>query len=186
MTKEIWKDIFGYEGKYQASTLGRIKTLKDNHGNDREKILKPYKNNNGYLQVYLYKNGNKKSYLVHRLVIESFMGKPLDKDYYSINHLDENKTNNNINNLQYCTHKYNCNYGTRNERATKSITNNIKKAKTVIGINKINGYIVEYQSTREVERCLGINQTSISRCCNGKQKSAGGYRWFYKDVEVEK
>ena len=172
---EYWKPVEGFEGLYMVSNMGRVKSLKYN----REKILKPGKDTNDYLFVKLYKNEKIKQCLIHRLVINAFMGQPLNEEYYFVNHIDEDKSNNKLENLQYCTHKYNCNYGTRNERATKSITNNIKKSKTVIGINKINGYIVEYPSTREVERCLGISESSISRCCNGKQKSAGNYRWFY-------
>ena len=181
MNEEIWKDIPNYEGKYQASTLGRIKSLKDNHGNDIEKMLSPIKDKKGYLRINLWKNGKIKQYMVHRLVIITFMGKPLDNDYYSVNHLDENKTNNKLENLQYCTHKFNTNYGTCIERSTKA------RSKPVIGINKINGYICEFESTREAERITGIFHSTINDCCKGKLKSAGGYRWFYANSEeVEK
>ena len=176
MTKEYWKDIKGFEGLYKVSTWGRVKSLKYN----REKILKPSKDKDGYLHVVLYKNGKIKGYKIHRLVIETFMGKTLDKDYYFVNHIDEDKTNNKLENLQYCTHKYNINYGTHNERMGKA------HSKSVIGINKINGYITEFSSLSEAERFTGINQGNITKCCQGKLKSAGNYRWFYANSEEVK
>lgn len=180
MTEEIWKDIEGYEGKYQVSNLGRVKSLSNNK-TKKEKILKPRKDKDGYLLVTLCKNGKNKTYKVHRLVVENFMGKPLDKDYYSVNHIDEGKSNNKLENLQYCTVKYNANYGTRNERMSKS------KNKPVIGINKINGYICEFNSISEAGIVTTINISNIAECCKGKRKSAGGYRWFYANSkEVEK
>lgn len=171
MIEEYWKDIEGYEGLYQISTLGKVKSLKYN----KEKILKPGKDTNGYLMVVLCKNGKQKECSVHRLVAQTFIHNPNSEHYTQVNHIDENKTNNTIENLEWCTSKYNSNYGSRIERISKS------KSKPVIGINKINGYIVEYQSATEVERCLGISQKNITTCCKGKRNSAGGYRWFYKN-----
>ena len=97
----------------------------------------------------------------------------MDKDYYSINHIDENKENNKLENLQYCTQQYNNNYGSHNERMIKS------KSKPVVGINKINGYICEFNSIIEAERKTNIDKSSITKCCQGKLKSAGGYKWIY-------
>ena len=185
MTEEYWKDIEGYEGLYQVSNLGRVKSLKDNRGNYREKILKQLKDKDGYLYVNLYKNRKMKGCKVHRLVAQTFIHNPNINHYTQINHIDEIKSNNCIENLEWCTCNYNVNYGTRTERMSKSNTNNIKRSKPVIGINKINGYICEFPSTHEVERVMGIAQADISRCCNGKQKSAGGYKWFYKYEEVK-
>lgn len=167
MNEEIWKDIPGYEGLYQVSNMGRVKSLK--YG--KEKIIKPVKNRDGYLLIGLYKNNKVKHYTMHRLVAIAFIGKPISEVYYEINHLDENKNNNKLENLQYCTRKYNCNYGSHNEKMSKS----------VIGINKINGFICEYSSARGAGRSLLINNANIVACCKGKLKSAGGYVWYYKE-----
>lgn len=176
---EYWRDIEGFEGLYKVSTLGRVKSLKDANDNYREKIKKQVKDKDGYLRVSLYKNGKMKNCLVHRLVIENFMGKPLDNDYYSVNHIDENKTNNKLENLQYCTVRFNNTYGSRVEKASKS------NSKPVIGINKINGYICEFNSITEAGRVTGINYKNISACCLGKQKFAGKYHWYFKEVEID-
>ena len=178
MTEEIWKPVEGFEDLYQVSTWGRIKSLSNNK-NRKEKILKPQKDGWGYLHVVLSKNGKMKTYKVHRLVIETFMGKPLNEVYYFVNHRDENKSNNKLENLEYCTHKYNDKYGTRIERVSKS------HSKPVIGINKINGYIAEFSSLTEAERVTGIDQGNITKCCQGKLKSAGKYRWYYANKNNE-
>ena len=120
--QEVWKDIVGYENLYQISNLGNVKSvekyvnscLKHNTKIKRkEKMLKQY-NKSGYLQVALSKNGIKMFFLVHRLVAQAFIPNP--NNLPQINHKDENKQNNNINNLEWCDRKYNCNYGTRNSK----------------------------------------------------------------------
>ena len=118
--EEIWKDIKKYEGIYQISNLGRVKSLsrQKKHSYNgvallKEKILKPQKAN-GYYFVRLCKDSISKQYLVHRLVASHFLNNP--NNYNEINHIDEDKTNNNAINLEWCTHKYNINYGTGNVR----------------------------------------------------------------------
>ena len=131
MNNEIWKPIKGYEGKYEVSNLGRVKSLNYNR-TKKEKILKPILSHNGYLLVKLSKNGKTKNFRINRLVIESFLPdkstfksmpdedrKNIDLDELKVNHKDENIKNNNISNLEWCTHKYNMNYGTINERRRK-------------------------------------------------------------------
>ena len=116
--QEIWKDVKGYEGLYQVSNLGQVKRL----GNDRqmrEKTLKGNKVKSGYMQVVLCKKGKSKPLYVHRLVAIAFIPNP--NNHKEINHIDEIKTNNNFENLEWCNHKYNCNYGTRNIRRKKTI-----------------------------------------------------------------
>ena len=118
--KEIWKNIKGYEGLYQVSNLGRVKSLerKDNLGRKvNEKILKNRNATHGYIAVILSKDSNKKTYRVHRLVAEAFIPNP--NKYLEVNHKDENKSNNRIDNLEWCDRKYNCNYGTFKERHSK-------------------------------------------------------------------
>lgn len=118
---EAWKDIKGYEGLYQISNIGRVKSLSriDSRGNKRnEKILKISKNNSGYYFVGLCKNGKVKQYLIHRLVAEAFVRNPYN--YSEVNHKDEDKQNNIADNLEWCTHEYNCKYGTRNKRVLET------------------------------------------------------------------
>lgn len=180
--KEIWKDITGYEGLYQISNLGRIKSLerkvKDNYGYRivREKILNCRKQKNGYLAVYLYKNGKQKTIKVHRLVAYAFV-KNDSLFNNEINHIDENKLNNCASNLQWCEHIYNMNYGTRTERASKSNTNNPKFSKRV----KCLETGIVYPSISEIKRQLGFGIENISQCCNGKLKSAYKLHWKFVD-----
>lgn len=115
--KEMWKDILGYEGLYQVSNLGDVRSLKYAGGN-KVKMLKQA-TVNGYKRVSLVKNGKGKNYLVHRLVAIAFIPNP--DNLPIVNHKNEDKTNNNVNNLEWCTQEYNINYGTRNERASESM-----------------------------------------------------------------
>lgn len=143
MNKEIWKDIPDYEGLYQISSYGRVKALareRNNQYSNKEIILKQSNDGKGYLQVVLNKNGKRKGFKVHRLVAEIFLNKnnfkkmPYEKEEkininkLEVNHIDEfKKENNNINNLEWCTKLYNCNYGTRNERVNSWKNGNRKR-----------------------------------------------------------
>ena len=175
--KEIWKPIEGYENLYEVSNLGRIKSLERMKWNGRgyqkipERIIKPQKNSKGYLQLQLSKDGKAKGYLVHQLVATAFCENP--HGFKEVNHIDEDKTNNNADNLEWCSRSYNCNYGTRNQ----------KLSKPVLGINKINGLILEFPSAMEASRQTGIDQGNITQCCKGKYKSMGGFYWYYADIE---
>ena len=110
MKKEYWKSVVGYEGLYMVSNWGRVKSIKFG----KERILKPVTNSSGYLLVGLYKNNIEKKYSVHRLVAEAFIPNPYNLP--QVNHKDENKQNNVVSNLEWCTHEYNNTYGTRIER----------------------------------------------------------------------
>lgn len=192
---EKWKPVKGYEELYEVSNMGRVKSLNYNH-TGKERILKSCKNSAGYLIIELYKNGIGKCYTIHRLVAEAFI--PNIDNLPDINHKDENKANNYVNNLEWCTTKYNINYGTAKTRIAEKMTgrkltnehikkiaekntNNPKISKPVIGINKVSGLIVEFPSAREAERQTGINHGNIAQCCKGKYKSAGGFLWFYAE-----
>ena len=182
---EEWRDIKGFEGKYMVSNLGRVKSLKRTVWNKgrgyyitvSEKILKTFDNGYGYLQVALSKDGKDKEYYVHRLVATAFLENPMG--YTEVNHIDEDKTNNCVDNLEFCSRSYNINHGARNKKAGKKIAE--KKSKPVFSVNKESGLIMWWQSAKEAERCTGIAQQSICACCKGKVKSAGGHIWFYAD-----
>lgn len=108
LPKQIWKDIPGYEGKYQVSNTGEVRSLNYN-GTRKSKVLKQGTDKDGYKRVHLYKNGKNKNYLVHRLVAQAFLPNP--NNYPIINHKDENPSNNYYKNLEWCTYEYNNNYG---------------------------------------------------------------------------
>ena len=121
MEKEIFKDIKGYEGLYQVSNYGRVKSLYRIQimptGGKRiieERILKTIKNKKGYIGVHLSKNNKDKTVYIHRLVAQAFIPNP--NNYPQVNHKDEDKTNNHVDNLEWCTAKYNSNYGHRNDK----------------------------------------------------------------------
>ena len=171
---ENWKAIAGYEGLYQISDLGRIKSLK--YG--KEKIMKPQKTRCGYLKVCLYKDGYGKTIIVHRLVAETFIPNP--QGFETVNHKDEVKTNNTVGNLEWMSKKDNLNYGTRNKRVAESHINHPSLSKQVQMLDKSTGELLAtFPSTMEAKRVTGIAQQSISSSCKGKLKSAGGYVWRY-------
>lgn len=167
MNKEVWKDIKNYEGLYQVSNLGRVKSLYFG----KETILKPSKNNKGYLFVYLFKDKIRQHCFIHRLVAETFIEN--SNNLPCINHKDENPLNNTLENLEWCSHLYNMTYGTIVERRST------KKKKAVNQYDKANNLIKEWKSAIDIERAIGIAQGSIIRCCRGKQRTAGGYVWKY-------
>lgn len=170
MKKEIWKDILGYEGLYQVSNFGRVKSLKFG----KERILKLTKDKDGYLIVNLYKNNKSKTFKVHRLVAEAFIPNP--DNLPQVNHKDEDKSNNILSNLEWCDVKYNQNYGTRNKRIGKSNTNG-KRSKPVLQYTLDGKFVREWESYRECKR-NGFNH--VSECCRGKLKSCEGFIWKYK------
>ena len=166
--KEEWRDIKGFEGKYMVSNIGKVKSLNYRH-TGKEGILKGRDNGLGYLYVQLYKEGKVNYPLVHRLVATAFLDNP--EGYTELNHLDEDKTNNCVENLEYCSRSYNINYGTRNKKISKP----------VFSVDKESGLIMYWESIMEAERCTGINSGNITQCCQGKRKSAGNHYWFYAD-----
>lgn len=177
MKEEIWRPVKNYEGWYEVSSYGRVRSLDRVvvYSDGRKclwkgKILKIRKDNVGYLYCILYKNTRHKTSKVHRLVAQAFIPNP--DNLPVINHKDEVKTNNRVENLEWCTQSYNINYGTRNEKVSKP----------VLQIDKNTGQVIsEYQSLREAGRQLNIGNGSISRCCNGKQKTYKGYKWKFKE-----
>lgn len=164
--KEKWKQIF--DTKYEISNYGRVKSFQ--YG--KEKILKPTQNKSGYLEIGLMIKPNvRKWFLVHRLVMIVFYP---NENYHNleVNHKDENKKNNRIDNLEWITSKDNCNYGTRNFRLS------INKER--IPVECIETGIV-YRSIKEASNKTNIYSSSINMCCTGyrNRKTAGGYHWRY-------
>ena len=163
---EIWRDVAGFEGLYQVSNYGKVKNTLSN------KVLKNVLHHRGYLIVGLTKNKRAKTFSVHRLVAAAFIPNP--NNYPQVNHKDENKQNNCIDNLEWCTQKYNNTYGTR-----------IEKAK--IGISKkllqydLNGNLLRTWSSLTIaSNVLNISKSAISQCCTGKHRHAGGYVWKHE------
>ena len=176
--KEIWKDIEGFEGLYQVSSYGRVKSL-NYRRTCKEGILKPLKDRGEYLHVNLCKDGKMKHYPVHRLVATAFVENP--EGYTEVNHKDENKQNNCMENLEWCSRLYNNTYNGRAKKAGKKNTNHPKMSKSVIGIDRVTGLIVEFASINEAERETGIPHSNITLCCKGKLNSCGGFYWMYKN-----
>lgn len=171
---------------YMVSNLGNVKSL-NYLRTGKEKILKTAKRRDNYLYVCLSKDGKSKKYLVHRLVAETFIPKVEGKTY--VDHIDGNRQNNVYTNLRWCSQKENCNFDL--SRKHKSEAQKGEKShmygrtgalhpnsKAVLCLE--NGKI--YESTREAERETGIYNHNISRCCNSKRKSAGGYTWKYIEL----
>ena len=164
---EEWRDIKGYEGKYMVSNLGRVKSL-NYRRTGKEKIMKGVPDGHGYLQVKLWKDGKDKKYMINRLVAQAFLPNP--NNLPEVNHIDKDKTNNKVENLEWCTTQYNVEYS---------------KAKAVIGIDKVSGLILKFPSIMEAERQTGISNKHICDCLKGRQKSTGGFYWFYASDSEE-
>ena len=167
---EVYKQIIGYEGLYEVSNLGNVKSL-SNDKTRKEKLLSSGIDKDGYLQVGLYKNGKQKRYFIHRLVAQAFLPNPFNLP--EVNHKDEDKSNNNVDNLEWCDRKYNVNYGTRTEKVVE------KMSKQVAQYDLSGNLIAIWKSVSEIERQLGFVCGNISKCCLGKGKTSYGYIWKY-------
>ena len=174
--KEEWKEIIGYENLYKINNYGEIK-------NNLGETIKPYINHNGYKKVGLTKNKKQKQHFVHRLVAETFITekskfksmldeKEINLNDLKINHKDENKQNNCVNNLEWCTSKYNNNYGKRNKPIYQK---------------DLNGKIIKkWDNLTKASNELNISISCISECLNYKKKMAGNYIWRWVEEKEEK
>ena len=158
------KNIKGYEGLYGITSCGKVWSYR------RKKFLKPVADGKGYLCVNLCKDGKVKSYRTHRLVAEAYLPNP--ENLPQINHKDENKTNNCLQNLEWCDASYNTNYGTRNEKLSNS------KKIPILQYDLDGNFIREWVSATDVGREVKGN---IVNCLKGRYKSAYGYIWKYKE-----
>ena len=172
MTYQI-KDIEGYEGLYQVDNQGNVWSLKFGK---RRKLRAGV--SSGYLIVVLCKNGKPKTHKVHRLVAQAFISNP--QNLPCINHKDECKTNNLVENLEWCTQRYNMLYSGNHLKANKASVKSCSKG--VLQYTLDGEFVNEYPSTREASRQTGINQSDIVQCCRGHKNysHAGGYVWEYK------
>ena len=175
--QEVWKPVVGYEGYYEVSNLGRVRSV------DRtvrccglglrtlkSKMRPAQKRTNGYLYVSLCKDGKHDMRSIHRLVAEAFIPNP--DNLPCVNHKDETRTNNNVGNLEWCTAAYNSAYGTARLRASD------KRAKPV-AIIVYDQEIARFRCALDAEHLTGINHCDISSCAHGKIKTAGGYQWKF-------
>lgn len=187
MKKEIWRPVKGYETYYEVSNFGNVRSVDRVviRFNGRKclckgRILKPKKNNNEYLTCYLWKNSKYKFFTVHRLVAEAFLPNP--DNLPQVNHKDENKANNCVDNLEWCTRLYNMRYGTCIQRGAEKRLNSPKLSKSVFQIDlETNQIIAEYPSAIEAARQLNIYQGGISNCCLHRCKTYKGFKWLYKE-----
>ena len=182
---EIWKDVVGFEGFYKVSNKGNVRSVAriDSAGRKRRGItLKPANTKDGYFQVILCKNGATKSRLVHRLVLEAFVPNP--NNYPEVNHRNEIKTNNYVENLEWCTREYNMNFGTATKRIGQTLSKKVK------AINVKTGEIVTFGSTMEA-KSKGYSNGKVSEASRGVYKDKKGnligdghtykgYRWHYE------
>jgi hypothetical protein len=168
---EVWKDIPEYEGLYQVSNFGKIRSLNwKNRGFCKEMYLKKHKN--GYLQVELSKNHSKKMFLVHRIVAMAFI--PNTENKPLINHKDYNKKNNYVGNLEWCTMSENVLHG--NLRGTSRRKTRLEK----INQFSIDGMLIKsWDSCLDIRKAKNYNQTPIFECCDKKRKTAYGFIWQY-------
>ena len=182
MQEEIWKDIKGYKGRYQISNKGRVKSL-PRKWRRKEQIMNFITDKDGYKLVGLRDgSGNQTQFRVHRLVCEAFHPNPDNKP--EVNHIDEDKSNNQACNLEWSTRKENNNHGTRNERAGKSIAKALSKQ---VAQYTLDGKLIKiWKSAREVERQLGFGHGHIGAAAKGNQKTCGGFVWKYVEDDEEK
>lgn len=180
--EEIWKDVEGFEGLYMVSNFGNVKSL--NYAKrGYAKILSPKKNNRGRLWVELRNCGNKKQFLIHRLVAMAFIPNP--NNYPQINHIDENPQNNNVENLEWCTGEYNIKcYLKMHPPYKRKVKNYSSKYQKRIDLKvkqyTKNGELVKvWENSRQVQLENGWNDWAISECCKRKRKSAYGFVWQY-------
>lgn len=175
MRTEIWKDIDGYGGKYQVSNLGNVRSMWRNNQYQKNigqpTLLKPSQHKQGYLYVYLSDNDVKKKHYVHRLVAQAFIPNP--DNLPQVNHKSEVKTENFVENLEWCDGKYNSNYGTRVERWKPQVV------KPIIQTTLDGKFVRKFESAEAAERECGYDAAYLNLVCHGKRPQAYGYKFHF-------
>jgi hypothetical protein len=171
---EEWRDVVDYEGLYQVSNIGGVKSIR------RDKILTPKHNHDGYLRIQLWRKQNVVFISIHRLVAEVFIENPENKPF--VNHINGIKSDNRVENLEWVTQSENINHAWKNGLSKPQINGKHSKAVDQLDLN--GNYIKTFPSTMEVERQLGIPHSQISNVCKGKKNynTAGGFKWKYSEV----
>lgn len=186
MENEIWRDIVGFEGRYQVSNWGNVKSL--NYRNRGfSKNLTPKTNNRGYLWVELIKYKKRKCFLIHRLVAQAFVDNPNGFEF--VNHKDEKPSNCNANNLEWCNRSYNAKYSInrhperyKNTKRKGKKRTNIKYEKHLINQLSLDGsFLKSWNSFWEIGKEFNYRTSSLKECCEGKRKTAYGYKWEFAD-----
>ena len=177
-SNEIWRDVVGYEDTHQVSNLGRVRVkervINTSTGKRKYKSkLLSIQTSKGYKFVILVVKNNRKTAYIHRLVAEAFIPNP--ENLPCVNHKDEDKLNNSVDNLEWCTVAYNNTYGTRLERVSKT------RSKPIIQLSLDGEFIREWNSTKEAAKFIGCCRENINRCLVGVTKTAFGYKWKYND-----
>lgn len=185
MVEEVWRDIDGYEGRYMVSNLGHVRSMNfRNHGYPMN--ITPKVNNDGRLWVLLYKDRQTKPMLIHRLVAMAFI--PNCDNLPQVNHKDENPKNNCVENLEWCTAKYNVEYSLQRhpERRARpwlyglyGVKKKRKRNQPIAQINSRGEIVKVWEDSRTIMLETGMSDWSISECCRGKRKTAYGFRWRY-------
>lgn len=181
MQEEIWKDIKNYEGLYQVSNLGNVRSIPRQGAHKTLHILKPGRTRKNYLQVSLTKNSIQKPFRVHRLVAIAFIPNP--NSYPQVNHIDGNKQNNCVENLEWCTNEYNMKESWRLGLRDNIYKKGKENSRSVI-INQYNfqgEFVKKWYCVRDIERELNFDNRNICACARHKRKSAYGFIWRYEN-----
>lgn len=178
MEQETWKPVVGYEGLYEVSDMGRVKSL-NYRRTGKEEILKLEPDTLGYLRVGLYKNGKRERVKVHILVMRTFKGEC--PKGHEVDHYDWNPKNNRLENLRYLPAKQNA--GRHSDVWTEKHAEAIRrtKSKPVDQYTLDGEFVNTWSSASEAARVLGYNQRNISTCCRGGRNKANGFRWRFSE-----
>lgn len=179
---EIWREIPGYEGRYMVSNTGSVLSLNYRNCNYSRRLV-PKCNNSGRLWVELFKNGQRKQFLIHRLVAMAFISNP--ENYPEVNHIDEDCKNNHVENLEWCSRQYNISYYLERHSADKRVIKNYSEKYSQQNNKKVNQFskdgklIRTWTNSRAVYKEKNWSDWSISECCRNKRKTAYGFIWQY-------